>query len=153
MKNNTGVISVIGSGYMAEYFLRRINFKNSKKFYWINRNTSKAKDLQKKFGFLNDYDIEHVCIDDCSDILKNSDFIFAATTNTASLFSGLILKKPKAIVDVSYPSLFSEYTNPNLYCINNTFFEKHVVSPVCKKDLLYSEKEIDSIFFEECEFK
>jgi glutamyl-tRNA reductase len=139
------VISIIGSGYMAEYFLRKIDLHKAAKINWINRNVDKARALQRSYAFLDAYNINHISIANCELELQNSDFIFAATTNTDGLFGHCILRRPTAIVDVSYPPLFSEFVNDHFYCINNTFFERYISTPVLKTSLLAIEQKIDSL--------
>ncbi len=143
IKQDGKVLSVIGDGYMAEFFFKSLEHRANSQIYWVNRDIKKAEELHKNLKFLDKYKISHVLLSDCVDVLKKSDFIFAALKNTGGLFSDYTFGYPKAIVDVSYPSLFSENCNENFYSINNTFFEKYVKNPVKKSALLSCEKEMD----------
>lgn len=137
------VLSVIGCGYMAEFFFRTLRKAKTSKIYWINRNVRKAKKIQKTIQPLDQCDIAHLSIDECRSALETSDFIFAAYKNGDQMFADCDVSKAKAVVDVSYPPLFADKCNRNFLSINNTFFERYVNHPVSKVSLLECEQKID----------
>lgn len=147
MAGSPGIVAIIGSGYMAEHFMKAIRLQDARKIYWINRNVAKAKELEKSFAFLPRQTIHHVDLKDCREQLRECDFIFAAAANAGDVLAGQVFKHAKAIVDVSYPSLFSDYANPNLHSISNTYFEKYLRAPVEKSDMLHAEHELDQMLW------
>lgn len=100
IKDDNEILSVIGSGYMAEFFFKSLNPNIRSQIYWINRNIKKAEDIYQSLEFLKNYNIKHISIDDSVETLKKSDFIFAASKNMEGFYSGHMFDYPKAIVDV-----------------------------------------------------
>jgi len=143
---HASIIAIIGGGYMAEIFFKNINKKNIKKLIWINRNPDKAKKIAKSINKIPIKLIEFCDFENCEQKLLDTDFIFSAVHNCGGIFSSIPIKKTKCIVDISYPTLFSNKVLCEFYSLNNTYFEKFIKNPKKKSLVLKVEKEIDSSF-------
>jgi glutamyl-tRNA reductase len=145
IKKENECISIIGDGYMSEFFFKKLDRKRPYKIFWINRNIEKAKKIQRGSDLLKKLQISHIDIKEGLKVLNQSDFVFAALKNSEGLFAGYQFNHPKAIVDVSYPPVFSDDCNKFFYSIENTFFEKYIKKPIKKIFLRSCESEIEEI--------
>lgn len=139
-------IAIIGGGYMAELFFKHIKKNKVKKLIWINRNPDKAKKIANQIAKIPFRLIEFCRIENCEEKMKEAEFVFSAVHNCGGIFSSLSMNKTKCVVDISYPSLFSDKVGCEFYSLNNTYFEKFIKKPKAKNLILKAEKEIDSIF-------
>ncbi|MEK7534313.1 MAG: hypothetical protein AAB600_03140 [Patescibacteria group bacterium] len=140
------VIAIIGGGYMAEIFFKKVNMSKIKKIIWINRSLDKVKKIvNDQNNILKDF-FEFYNFENVEEKLRSADFIFSAAHNCGGLFSSLRLEKTKCVIDISYPALFSDKVSCEFYSINNTYFENLLKNPVPKMSVLAAEKEIDALF-------
>ncbi len=144
LTNSNSTLCIIGSGYMAQVFIKNLKSIEYKKIIWISRDVDR---LKKIIGLTN-IDKNKVVYVEAKGAIKyiqEADLIFAATNNTDTPYHNKLFPKAKAIIDVSYPSLFSEGCNSNFISIQNTFFEKLINKPVDKTSILEVEKAIDEL--------
>ncbi|TSC95360.1 MAG: hypothetical protein Athens101410_610 [Parcubacteria group bacterium Athens1014_10] len=138
-------VAIIGGGYMAESFLNNINATKLKKVYWINRSVEKIKKIARKQHIIPIELFEFYNLENAEPVINKADFVFAAAYNCGGRFSKIHLNDTNCVVDVSYPSLFSDDIGCNFYSIDNTYFEKLIESPISKSLVFSAEKEIDSL--------
>lgn len=139
-------VAIVGGGYMSQSFLDALDASTVTSIFWINRNVKKVKTFvnsQKKFPS----SVFHfVPLEQATKILPRVDFVFAAARNCGGLFSDLQLPNAECVVDVSYPSLFSNNVTTKFYGLNNTFFEKLIENPVSKEVVIQAHEYIDKAF-------
>ncbi len=142
--NSNSTLCIIGSGYMAHVFIKNFKSIEYKKIIWISRDIDRLKKIVGITGVDKDK-VVYVETKDAIKYIQEADLIFAATNNTDTPYRRMLFPKAKAIIDVSYPSLFSEGCNSNFISIQNTFFEKLISKPVDKISILKVEKAIDKL--------
>jgi glutamyl-tRNA reductase len=138
-------VVIIGGGYMSESFLTELTSLSTYNLLWINRDIAK---IIKKFGEINtssDIKVDFSALEGCEDKIKDADVIFCAISNSPDYFKDIKLNKDSVIIDISYPQVFGEQQKAKLINISNTFFNRLVVNPIPKTNIVLANKEIDKI--------
>lgn len=140
-------VAIVGGGYMAEKFFSAFLKAKSlkiKKIFWINRSTSRIKDNMLELTHLLDFDVEVLDLDAGGHVLKATDAIFCALSNSPHYYRNATHKDGSLVVDVSYPQVFTDEKNVELVTISNTHFSHLVKNPVSKMSIDLANKEIDA---------